>query len=70
MTNAHSRVRIMVNSARRWVRVNDGFSVPAPNWVVDGAKTDSLSMEIVFLGERGVVRYSVKPQSIVIAVVE
>ena len=37
LTNAHSRVRIMVNSASRRVRVNESFSVPAPNWVVDGA---------------------------------
>ena len=37
LTNAHSRVRIMVDSARRRMRVNEGFSVPAPNWVVDGA---------------------------------
>ena len=60
----------MVDGARKRVRVNKCFSSPAPNWIVNGALADGLFVQVVSLGERGIIGYGVEPQCIVVAVEE
>ena len=55
LTYAHSRVRVVVDGARKRVGVYKRFSLPAPNWVCNGALANGLFVKIVLLRKKGII---------------